>query len=423
MRGLWQLALIAAIVLAIPAFFYGPGLSAPPPGGARARRGPARHRARPAPRGHRQPAQQHADRRSSIWKCTAEGRPPWQASIRRVMSVVEVTALSPGARAPGALRSRPARPGRDRAVTRSAAPHEDLQAARAQRDDAADGIPPPLLPQRRRPQLLPDGRRARRCSARSRCGSSSPKALPPETPLDIVLPKTAAEFLVSGSAFAPGGEPVQTITTSRAPRRRDQAPRRRWATATSRTACPPQPAPFTEMPMGWDRVLWRAEVRRRTRSGAASTRCPSRASASASRCPTSCCPPARRARHAASRSTSAPIDIAWPQRQRLAGTHDQNWLEEDFPGFARDIDWRIFMAAQPGPALPWLPARRRGLRHHQHAPERARDHRPPAGHPAAHPDPAPRRRRARGRAAVADHGVVLPRAEAPGDDPSRPHRA
>jgi hypothetical protein len=36
-----------------------------------------------------------------------------------------------------------------------------------------------------------------------------------------------------------------------------------------------------------------------------------------------------------------PLDISWPQRNELAGTHDQYWLENLFPGFARDIDWGI----------------------------------------------------------------------------------
>ena len=46
------------------------------------------------------------------------------------------------------------------------------------------------------------------------------------------------------------------------------------------------------------------------------------------------------------------MDIAWPQRSKLAGTHDARWLEEDFPGFARDIDWRMLMAASPDQRFP-----------------------------------------------------------------------
>ena len=40
-----------------------------------------------------------------------------------------------------------------------------------------------------------------------------------------------------------------------------------------------------------------------------------------------------------------PIDLTWPQRMEKAGTYDQKWLENLFPGLAQDIDWTIFNAA------------------------------------------------------------------------------
>lgn len=96
MRGLWQLALIAAIVLAIPAAFLGPAY--------------LRHRQEARVRAEGLPAsarvirlEDTGSRRNSMpivdihLEVTAEGRPPWQAKIRRVISMVEVTALSPGA--------------------------------------------------------------------------------------------------------------------------------------------------------------------------------------------------------------------------------------------------------------------------------------------------------------------------------------
>ncbi|MEJ1938999.1 DUF2169 domain-containing protein, partial [Nostoc sp. NIES-2111] len=46
------------------------------------------------------------------------------------------------------------------------------------------------------------------------------------------------------------------------------------------------------------------------------------------------------------------MDIAWPQRSRFAGTHDDRWLRDDFPGFARDMDWRIFNAAPEDQQFP-----------------------------------------------------------------------
>jgi uncharacterized protein YjbI with pentapeptide repeats len=40
-----------------------------------------------------------------------------------------------------------------------------------------------------------------------------------------------------------------------------------------------------------------------------------------------------------------PIDLTWPQRMEKAGTYNQKWLENLFPGLAEDIDWTIFNAA------------------------------------------------------------------------------
>jgi hypothetical protein len=41
------------------------------------------------------------------------------------------------------------------------------------------------------------------------------------------------------------------------------------------------------------------------------------------------------------------LDVTIPERALKSGTHDARWLREDFPGFARDIDWTFFNVA-PG---------------------------------------------------------------------------
>ena len=48
----------------------------------------------------------------------------------------------------------------------------------------------------------------------------------------------------------------------------------------------------------------------------------------------------------------APVDQMWPARARLGGTYDDAWTKQDFPGFARDIDWHFFNCAPPD---QWLP--------------------------------------------------------------------
>lgn len=48
-----------------------------------------------------------------------------------------------------------------------------------------------------------------------------------------------------------------------------------------------------------------------------------------------------------------PLDQAWPQRMKKAGTYDQKWFNERWPYFPEDMDWTFFNAApeaqrQPG---------------------------------------------------------------------------
>jgi uncharacterized protein YjbI with pentapeptide repeats len=38
-------------------------------------------------------------------------------------------------------------------------------------------------------------------------------------------------------------------------------------------------------------------------------------------------------------------DIRWPQRSVKAGTYDEAWMRERYPGFPRDLDWGVFNAA------------------------------------------------------------------------------
>jgi uncharacterized protein YjbI with pentapeptide repeats len=40
-----------------------------------------------------------------------------------------------------------------------------------------------------------------------------------------------------------------------------------------------------------------------------------------------------------------PYDLTWPQRFSMTGTYDEKWLKERFPGFAKDIDWGFFNTA------------------------------------------------------------------------------
>lgn len=50
-------------------------------------------------------------------------------------------------------------------------------------------------------------------------------------------------------------------------------------------------------------------------------------------------------------------ELQWPQRFRHVGTYDTKWLEEQFPGFALDLNWAFFNRA---PEDQWLPEHFRG---------------------------------------------------------------
>ncbi len=40
-----------------------------------------------------------------------------------------------------------------------------------------------------------------------------------------------------------------------------------------------------------------------------------------------------------------PLEFVWPQRFSMSGTYDKRWMETRFPGFAEDMDWRIWNMA------------------------------------------------------------------------------
>ena len=46
------------------------------------------------------------------------------------------------------------------------------------------------------------------------------------------------------------------------------------------------------------------------------------------------------------------VDVMHPERQRLAGTHDETWLRKRHPGHAFDFDWNYYHEA---PRDQWRP--------------------------------------------------------------------
>lgn len=159
--------------------------------------------------------------------------------------------------------------------------------------------------------------------------------------VDAAIPKSHGEVLVVGHACAPAGTTVPALEVSVALGQGRKALHvfgdRHWVGNQ-----PTDPAPFATMPLDWrhafggpghpDNPMGKGIAAVDTVHG--------------QRVPLPNVVPAgsSAARH---RQTAGfgPVDQTWPQRARLAGTHDDRWLNEDFPGFARDLDWRFFNIA------------------------------------------------------------------------------
>lgn len=164
----------------------------------------------------------------------------------------------------------------------------------------------------------------------------APKHVPGGS-LDVGVPKARAEYLVIGKAYTPGGAPQPTLTVRArvggAKKSLEVFGERRW-----RELGASKPRPFTEMPLDWAHAFGGPKFARNplgkghaevVEDGVATRPLPNLESA------------AERIGSPGDEPEPAvygPIDISWPQRTALAGTYDQEWLEELFPGFARDMD-------------------------------------------------------------------------------------
>jgi uncharacterized protein YjbI with pentapeptide repeats len=172
--------------------------------------------------------------------------------------------------------------------------------------------------------------------------------LPTDLPLDAAIPKVCAEFLAVAHCHAPDGVAAPLVRTGiqlgpliklldvHGDRMLDQ-----------RTRGISKAVPFEHMPIDWsnayggpgfaDNPLGKSLLATDDPSGSVAVHniLNPRLGRDGARVPVS----------------YGPVDQAWPSRARFAGTYDDTWLKQDFPGFAGDIDWRFFNAAS---ADQWL---------------------------------------------------------------------
>lgn len=162
--------------------------------------------------------------------------------------------------------------------------------------------------------------------------------------LDSGIEKTHAEYLITGKAFAPEGRPKPSLVVRVHLGTHEKAlcvfGDRHW-----RALDPTEPKPFRQMPLDWEHAFGGEGfaqnplgkgfapvlVGGRKVHPLPNVEDPSRLLTVRSKRPEP--------------AGFGPIDQMWPQRYAKAGTYDDRWLKEDFPGFAADTDWRFFNLA------------------------------------------------------------------------------
>ncbi len=178
------------------------------------------------------------------------------------------------------------------------------------------------------------------------------KALGGGQVLDMAMPKPRAEVLLAGSAYAPQGRPVTRMevgfTVGDLAKTITVIGDRHWRVGPLASYVATEPAPFVEMPLGWDRAFGGAGFSANPSGQGHVARLDMLAPKNA------CVPlanleyPDQAVTRISQRPEPAgfgPLDLTLPARREKAGTYDQAWLANDHPGYPRDIDWTFFNCA------------------------------------------------------------------------------
>lgn len=161
--------------------------------------------------------------------------------------------------------------------------------------------------------------------------------------LDAGMPKTVPEFLIHGNAYAPATEPVQAMAVRARVGAREKKllvfGDRQWE---GRQASTPQA--YTQMPLAWSRAYGGPGFAENLEGRGFATE-----QADGLALPNLEYPDDRVTRpgQAVRPAGFGPRDIMHPERAALAGTYDEAWLKTDFPGYARDMNGKLFNVAPP----------------------------------------------------------------------------
>ena len=169
--------------------------------------------------------------------------------------------------------------------------------------------------------------------------------LPPDQPLDAGIPKSDAEFLAIAHCHAPDGTPAPLVRTGI-----QLGPvikmldvyGDRSIDRPNHTITPPEP--FTHMAMNWTNTYGGPEFPDNPLGRGIA---PAPGSGGETIPVQNVINPRLGREGARNPAGYGPIDQMWPARAGRAGTYDDAWLRNDFPGLARDTDWRFFNLAPP----------------------------------------------------------------------------
>lgn len=163
--------------------------------------------------------------------------------------------------------------------------------------------------------------------------------------IDLAIPKTCAEFLATGYAYTHHQEEKTACAVRIEVEQREKTlvafGERHWVNNT-----PSSPLPFQQMRLDWSRAFGGSEHPDNPHGIGASPE--TFENTKVHRLPNI---ESLHDRLTSPRQKPAPaslgaLDLMWPSRfSRIGKKYDAHWLQHEFPGFARDIDWRLFNAA------------------------------------------------------------------------------
>jgi hypothetical protein len=179
---------------------------------------------------------------------------------------------------------------------------------------------------------------------------------------DYALVKPRCDVLLNGSAYAPGGRPARRVTVSlrlgTLAKSFDVVGNRSWV-STGLGVVVGSPEPFVSMPISYDRAFGgvdaahpdpaRHHYYERNHAGVGFHRQTEREFIDETPLPNT-----EESGHPifSPGGSYAPMAFgsiarAWQPRVKLAGTYDQNWLDNIFPFLPPDFDSRYYQAAPP----------------------------------------------------------------------------